>query len=290
MLKEYRRRSVEIPGVGCESNGLRAAWCHVTPEFAGYVLKNHNNRNRGLRKGVSNKYKSDQLADHWGHTHQGCAFLSNFDIADGQHRMESVRSSGITQMMLLFFELPDQELAYIDLGAKRLPEDNIKIAYDIEIDRAQKTVAGGMALGFNYDASSRSVTPQSLLAFYQKHKEAIDWTADIFRVSVKGSSSRRPVHGVIGRAWYTGELEKITEFCEVLKHGILEGLGLGPEHKQIIALRAFLNDAKNKGNGRDQFVNSYRKTEQALHNFISGTGTKYLVEATHELFLLPEEK
>lgn len=285
LLKKIRHSAHPVPVFNGPPKALTSIHATVTPDFSAYILDNHNHLNRTMRKSLANKYRADMMNDHWLGTHQGVAFLTDLECADGQHRFEGVRTSGKIQELLMFFELPKEAKIAIDQQAKRDPIDDMLFVYGVRVDRAMKTVAGGMMLGHSYASTARTVSPATLFDFIEKHQNAVEFAADIFRAPVKGVACRRPVQGVIGRAYYTSDRMKVLEFCEVLRTGI----GSGHQHAEIIKLRDFLNSSVNKGNGRDQFVASYRKTSRALHNFLEDTQGDRLIEAPTELFPLPEE-
>lgn len=296
-LRQLRAAARAVPTDDGDEHSIKSIIASVTPAFAKYILQHHNRFNRKVRASLYNKYKGDMASDNWLMTHQGVAFLmSETDdaddilVGDGQHRFEAISRGDKTVRLLMHFDLPKEARIGIDQQAKRDPVDDMKFVYGVDVDRAMKTVAGGMMLGHGYVGAARTVSPSMLFEFIKRHEQAVRFAADIFRTPVKGVACRKPIQGVVGRAWYSVPHDKLTEFCHVLRHGQDQNNFTGPQHSEILRLRDLFNDSKNKGNGRDQFIDNYRKGARVLKNFVNGVVGERIVMATDELFPLPEEQ
>lgn len=85
----------------------------ITPEFAGQILDEHFRRvasgyfrQRPVMQALVDQYASEMKNGYWLTTHQGVAFDTDENLADGQHRFMAVRQSGVTVRMAVTRGLP----------------------------------------------------------------------------------------------------------------------------------------------------------------------------------------
>lgn len=93
----------------------------ITPELAEAMLY-YNNRNRPVKTGKVEQYKTQMLEGKWKTTRVPIIF-STQRIIDGQHRLMAIIESGVTITADIVFGAPDESFAYIDIGAKRSTSD-----------------------------------------------------------------------------------------------------------------------------------------------------------------------
>ena len=93
-------------------------WTLITPEIAADYLA-RNTDNRPLRQVVVNSYVRAMKRGQWKHTRQGIAFYKDGTLADGQHRLEAVRQSGVSVWMLVTCNVEPSSLGAMDQGLRR---------------------------------------------------------------------------------------------------------------------------------------------------------------------------
>ena len=67
------------------------------------------------------------LSGDWSLTHQGIAFYDDGSLADGQHRLNAIVSSGVTVKMQVAYGVPRTSGADIDVHRARDASDAVKI-------------------------------------------------------------------------------------------------------------------------------------------------------------------
>lgn len=98
----------------------------VTPELAALWLKN-NDRNRRLNDRLVDTYVRDMAALNWQLNGEAIKISVNGEVLDGQHRLAAVVKSGMTVMMLVVEDLPNEVQATMDSGRKRSVSDALHI-------------------------------------------------------------------------------------------------------------------------------------------------------------------
>lgn len=93
-------------------------WELITPKLAEEYLA-RNTGNRLLRQTTVNSYVHAMKKGQWKNTHQGIAFYKTGELADGQHRLEAVRQSGISAWMLVTHGVETDSLGAMDQGLRR---------------------------------------------------------------------------------------------------------------------------------------------------------------------------
>lgn len=97
----------------------------VTPEIATLMLAT-NTRNRSLNRKDVNKYATRMINNKWETTHQGIAFDKSGTLADGQHRLTAIVTTGVAVVLLVLWNQP-RVGGPIDDGRKRSNVDRSNI-------------------------------------------------------------------------------------------------------------------------------------------------------------------
>lgn len=79
----------------------------ITPQWAKTILETRNPRNRPISEAHVEKLARDISIGAFQPTHQGIAFYSNGDLADGQHRLMAVVKSAKAVQMMVTSGLPE---------------------------------------------------------------------------------------------------------------------------------------------------------------------------------------
>lgn len=98
----------------------------VTPDQAGIWL-DANTRNRSIVTSLVQAYARDMLAGNWLLNGEAVKIARDGFILDGQHRLQAIRTSGVTVRMLVVSDLEPETQKTMDSGRKRTFADNLKI-------------------------------------------------------------------------------------------------------------------------------------------------------------------
>lgn len=104
-----------------------SAYVRITPEMA-HMLLQGDNRNfiqANLDKIVSSMKKNDFMF-----TGDTIKFYRSGKLFDGQHRLKAIIISGIPQVLLCVFNVPDGAQKYTDIGKMRMPRDFLSMRRD----------------------------------------------------------------------------------------------------------------------------------------------------------------
>ena len=145
----------------------------VTPELAKEWLR-HNSHNRNLRERVVNGYAADMLSGDWVEDGQSIKFSASGILLDGQHRLSAIVQSRVTQRMLIVRGLPDSSQDTMDVGAKRVLADVLRLRGE----QYNTTLAAILLRVYQWDQGYRRSfkagarpTHRQLLAVLDKHPE-----------------------------------------------------------------------------------------------------------------------
>lgn len=103
----------------------------ITPDRAKQFLEK-NNQNRNLRQSVVASYANEMSAGRWLATGDPIRFFEDGSLADGQHRLNAVISSGVTVQMWVLRGVGIEAMAGIDMGAKRTVADFMHLHHDLK--------------------------------------------------------------------------------------------------------------------------------------------------------------
>jgi hypothetical protein len=210
----------------------------VTPQMAEEWLGlNHNNRNvTGPRVDLFVRLIRECK---WCLTHQGVAFYSDGDLADGQTRLTAIAKSGLAVWMFVTRGLPRDSIHAIDGGRPRNVRDVLHFL--------------GMPLTTNHVAVVRILWMQYQL---QRREEAVTWdnnavdtavfadfaaaTKDCVDFAMPATKARGLSHGclvaAVASAWFTEDRDRLLRFKQLIS----EGAGADRDEQAAIKLRDFM--------------------------------------------------
>lgn len=266
---------------------------NVTPDLAVKWLE-RNTRNRDLRDDVVQRYAGDMKAGRWMVTGDAVGFDKDGAIVNGQHRLWAVVESNMTIPMLVTFNLEPEVVRVLDDHLKRRLTDIVKIAKPGSSITTKMTSVGRVMqnasitlLSSDKRASIARLSRQQQIEFLEKHYDAINFAV---RECFKGSTTRglttATVLGVIARAYYSEDKERLQQFSRILLSGIVED---PKADVAAILLRNWLMSLST-ASMRPAAEVVYRKTERALKAFCKRETLKMLHETSIEMFYLPEDK
>jgi len=151
--------------------------------------------------------------------------------------------------------------------------------HDVTTARAMSNAGSGYV---NITASSR-LAGDELAAYIEKHRAAIEFSCSLFKANTKGVSSS-PLRGIVARAFYTHDPERIAQFVNILYTGMVDN---PQEDSAAIRVRNFLQE-NTMGHGSGIPI-IYRKVSSGLLAFLQKRPLTKLYEASEELFPIPGE-
>jgi hypothetical protein len=231
----------------------------VSPRLASEWLKK-NQCNRRLRPGYVRQYAEDMQADRWEKIPCALCFDTDGNLGNGQHTLNAIIESGVTQELLVATNVPRNSIAFMDVGAKRSISDIAHfVGENIETRRA--AIARIIEFGIDSYATQRSFS--QLFDAYQNHVDAIEYVCAL--TGGKNAGITAVTLAVCAMASYTVETSKIERFIQVMKSGLADGLS----ESSAIRLRDI---ARDKGGRNDTLARRemYRKANSALLHFVEG--------------------
>jgi hypothetical protein len=255
----------------------------ITPDMARRWLEAANTRNRTMSMPHCERMARDMRDGRWVLTHEGIAFSSNGRLLDGQHRLQAIVMAGVPVDMFVWFDVPAEALMTINSGRRRTLVDSLTLSEQAEDVTHQhiatlRAMLGGMG-------AAPTLTPHEAAAAYHQHRDAIDF-AMIYLVARDGirGIATGPTRGVVARAYYSADLDRLESFCRVLS----TGMATHPDDAPAALLFTYL--LRSGGGGTERLADRYGKTERALSAFLRREPLARLYAATQELFPLPDEK
>lgn len=256
----------------------RMEMVHITPSMARRWLE-ANEGNRNLRTREIAKYAKDIERGSFHRTHEAIAFDVKGRMIDGQHRLYAIVASGKAVKLWVGFDFPEKTQLFIDQGCKRSLADAAKFYVGETLNRKSEAVAKAMM-----DPKIRSVhTRIDQLNFYQKHQDAIEYAVAAFSGCTRRAQKSQVV-AVVARAYYTQDRQRLQQFVNVLKDGMITS----PSDRAAIQLRDHLLSLDSGPAGRRWL---YARAEYLLERFLKRrAGSRVHAKvATEEMFLIPGE-
>jgi hypothetical protein len=113
----------------------------ATKELVDYLLS-LNTSNRVVKRPVLDTYIRDIKAGNWLLTNQGIGVTSDMVIADGQHRLLSLKACGYPPVeLVIVWGLDPAAQTVIDTHSKRTSRDAIQFAFGVRVHRAAPAIA-----------------------------------------------------------------------------------------------------------------------------------------------------
>lgn len=280
-MRRIHGEQVEIRQVEADRE-IVSTWEIITPTIAAKMLEK-NTLNVPLRQHVVDELVDIIRRGAWQKTHEGIAFDERGNVVDGQHRLWAIVESGLSVWVLVSRgQSRDTRLA-IGIGTRRRPHDTLTLMGHYHVTQSHVATAQAMHKGLGV-SPRRKLAHDQLLAFVNRHWDAIDFSVTNLRKrSVRGVTTAI-VGSVVARAYYRGKehVTRLQAFCEILGTGLMTSASDEP----AITLRNILTQGSG-GLGRQTI---YAKTERALAAFLARHRLTKLYEATEELFPLPDEQ
>ncbi len=233
----------------------------MTPESAQASLDRYNNRNRAPKSTTVSAYTADMKSRHWLFDPEPLIYLTNGDLANGQHRLLGVIKSGCAVFMAVVRGAPPAVMKVIDTGTPRTTPDVAQIIGETWIDSFVAAIAQQMIYSYR-TGLSRKPTNQEKLAFMAQHKDALEFAA---RHRQKMYSQAAWL-AVLARATYSVDMAKLERFKTIVT---TEGSDKGSE-VAANTFRDFLAINYMKLYGGTGKGLMYRLCELCLKAFIKG--------------------
>lgn len=163
----------------------------------------------------------------------------------------------------------------VDCGRKRSFTDYQVLSGNKKVTHSHEATLRGMFLLQNGKKSYTSIS----------QGETVCYVMELFgnghTSSFQRGTNNAAVRAAVARASYTRPHDRLEQFVNVLKTGVM----LVPGDEVVVKLRNTLLAV----NGRYIFESCYRKTERALLSFFERQTLKKIYEAQEELFPIPED-
>lgn len=213
-------------------------------------------------------------------THQGISFSGpkpgTGTLGDGQHRLWAIFMSGIPAWMRVTVNEPLKNQACIDQGGTRTPRQALSLSCGIKLRDA---VTGGIRrMIFSMVHNTRVLDNTIFIEVFERHRDALMFASEHLRDKFLTAATV----GVVARAYYTADREKLARFCEILVSGITDG---SPAGKVVIRFRDEMLSPEKRSTG----VMAYARCERVLVAYLKGEFIKMIYAVDKELFPLPEE-
>jgi hypothetical protein len=254
----------------------------ITPAQAANWLEHANNHNRSVSDRVVQQYARDIKAGRWHLTHQGIAFDPRGNLLDGQHRLWAVVEAGVPVEMHVWFNVASVAQMVTDVGRIRRLADNLRLGGGLPNAGTNELACLRAMLG---RGNCPPLTPEEARQAMERHGEAVAFATEHLAPIKQRGILTAEVRAVVARAWYSADLARLKQFCEVLRTCVVEE----PAAKTVILLRTFLGTRG--GGGATVRQERYGKTERALAAYLQGQEPLVRLHGmAEELFPLPEEE
>lgn len=201
-----------------ESEKMKVSITKVTPVMASEFLS-RNESNRKINKQQLEMIIRTIEAGKWRLTHQGIAFYTNGELADGQHRLQAIMRTGVSLTMPVFngVERDEDTILAIDSGKGRTVVDGASIS-GVKMVAADLSVAKGLEFGYA-DRSFKKLTHIESRDLCKKYEKELLNIKDLFPRS-KSFITLAPVKAAAAKAINDGvELDLAQDFCNALVTG-----------------------------------------------------------------------
>lgn len=261
----------------------------ITPAKAVQYLK-CNTTNRKVRKRRIDRLVKAIVEGKWELTHQGIAFNCDGTLLDGQHRLSAIIEANMAVKMWVARHIDRNAMYAVDQGLIRRPLDIIGplgLNHADEMTNGHvataRAMAGGMypgILGKNLGANNVSEwTNEEVLSYIERHFDAINFACSI----PLGDCRNATIRATVARAWYTANRDRLAEFCEVLRTGIVASKA---DVSAVKVRDYFMKNGRGAGSSQVR-ADLYRRCEFALSQFLANNPIVRLSSSENELFPVP---
>lgn len=250
--------------------GLYCVTQTITPQQAQMIMdRYHIGNNRSQAKNNISRIVADITRDAWDLTAATIAFNDDGMFYEGQHRLTACIKANKPIETIVVFGVPRESMPSTDIGKSRNCRDAMAISGGPSIKTSEygavKTAVTGCRpyrhIGANVEKDLALAMFDSVLFI----RDNLGWQTR--RVSISS------VMGAIVRAYYMypGDLNKLAEFCRLLKTGEFR-VGEVPGHKTVHRFREALMKRKTAV-GAEETLNVYLQTSFVAQRFIEGRDT-----------------
>jgi len=254
----------------------------ITPEAARSFLSKSRG-NRTSRKGRVKKYASDMKAGRFYLSPHGLCFDVEGKFIDGHHRCEAIIEADKPVAMLVVHDVPLEVLPFLDSGLPRSARDALAMAGIGDYSANLVTCAKSIEL-FPERSQLSYIDPDQVMKLIDQYGEALTFSCENFRSHSPGIS--RAIRALVARAWYTSEVTRLQEFCEVAKSGIVSDPSTD---NAAIVYRNFLLSTSKAGSGHQTESERYRKGQTCLRAFLDRKSMTKCYGTMEDLFPLTTE-
>ncbi len=139
-------------------------------------------------------------------------------LIDGQHRLSAIVKANKPVSMLVIRGYDDLAMSVLDIGTKRSVADIAKLS-GTSLNTKQLSIARAILLPHKDTAKYRVITHKKLIEITESLITYINF--GLQSVTVKNTTCRSVVQGVVARAFYCGEdSDRLNEFGRIYSDGI----------------------------------------------------------------------
>lgn len=242
-------RAIE-PGFNVVSHQPEVFFASVSPAVALEWLEKHNTHNRNVAETRVDQYTRDMNAGRWHLGTDGIGFDRDGVLRNGQHRLLSVISSGITQVFIVVLGLDPKSQTTMDNHFRRTVAGQAQIK-GFKNTQALSAIAN-LVLTYQRSTSSalgvgaRPTNPEAL-----EFIEQTPFLEEATRIAMRVRMSREVKKDIaIGAAFFIcAELDKEAAY-EFYENQIAEGVGLTRESPAKVA-RDYLSRMNKSTHSKD---------------------------------------
>jgi hypothetical protein len=178
----------------------------------------------------------------WIFDRQPIRFNANGRLLDGQHRLNAIVKSGVTQQILVVTGIASEAFKVMDTGKNRNAKDVFKInnvPYDSQVATSTRLV---LNLKRGVNASAEKVSHSELLEFYEAHEGILDCVKK--SESLYKEFSRILTWNNISGFMYLFSEKSVTD-SEQFFHKLCTGLDLSIDSPIYVLRKRLMLDAVN---------------------------------------------
>lgn len=250
------------------SGGVEAKFVLVTPEMAQEVLLHQNTQNRRQSMPLAKKYRAKMQTQRWHLTNQGIGFFRGGRLADGQHRLAAIVTSGIAQTILVVTGIdPDAAMAIDDVRA-RSEADRLRISglEDESLVARSAVVRALSEMSLSFDRG-RTLLTEEVAEVMELIRDDLDFVISSMPRKTRGMSHSCARAAVLTALLNGADRDRVARFCELVK----SGTGATKAEGAAIRLRDYLM-GPHTSSGSAIRKDIYLRSQRALKAFLDGHG------------------
>lgn len=253
----------------------------ITPAVASKMLEINPN-NRKIAPDRVKAMAADMKSGRWRETHQGIAQNCDGSLKDGQHRLSAVVASQCSVWMWVARGLSDDDIEVIDTHRPRSISDVMMIG-GAHVSKSEVAI-GRMMMTRGLSSRKFIVPPRAeIIKFVDNHIKAIRFALSLVP---KGRFTHACVMAPIARAYYTQDHDRLAEFGECLKTGIVSSEN---DTAAVMLVRLLTINRPSIPGGAEVRTSLYRKATASLVAFLDRRPLTKLYEHAAEAFTIPND-